>query len=143
MHRYNMKKRKKVVVFGIFDGVHDGHRDLFRQAKEYGDELVVIVGRDSASLKWKSKKPVHSEEERLSFVLQEQYVDRAVLGDEEQSTYGVLSRVHPDYICFGYDQGMLKKDLECWLEQEKSIIPCVVLKPYKETLFHTSLMVKK
>ena len=138
-----MGKKKRVIVFGIFDGVHDGHRDLFRQAKEYGDELVVIVGRDSASLLWKNKKPRYSEEERLTFVLKERYVDRAVLGDEERSTYGALSKIHPDCICFGYDQGMLKKDLECWLEREKSMIPCVVLKPYKETVFHTSLLGKK
>ena len=56
--------KKRVVVFGIFDGVHEGHRSLFRQAKKHGDELVVIVGRDSASLKWKGKRPKHLEETR-------------------------------------------------------------------------------
>ena len=58
---FNMRKR--VVVFGIFDGIHEGHRDFFRQAKEHGDELVVIVGRDSASLKWKGKQPKGRQQE--------------------------------------------------------------------------------
>lgn len=138
-----MGKKKRVVIFGIFDGVHDGHRDVFRQAKEHGDELVVIVGRDSASLRWKNKKPRYSEEIRLSLILKEEHVNQAVLGDEDQSTYGVLDRVHPDCICFGYDQDALKKDLERWLKREKRAIPCVVLKPYKETVFHTSLLRKK
>lgn len=138
-----MSKKKTVVVFGIFDGIHDGHRDLFRQAKEHGDELVVIVGRDSASLRWKGKNPMYTEETRLKLVAKEEHVDQAMLGDEDQSTYGVLDRVQPDIICLGYDQDALKKDLELWLWREKHAIPCVVLKPYKETVFHTSLLRKK
>lgn len=140
MHRYNMKK---VVVFGIFDGIHDGHRDLFRQAKKHGDELVVIVGRDSASVQWKGKKPVYSEETRLHLVLKEERVDQAVLGDQEQQTYGVLQGLAPDVICLGYDQDMLKKDLQDWLKREKRSIPCVVLKPYKGSVLHASLLRQK
>lgn len=138
-----MRKKKRVVVFGIFDGVHEGHRSLFRQAKERGDELIVIVGRDSASLKWKGKESRYSEQERLTLVLKEQYVDNAVLGDQEQSTYKVLKSLNPDLICLGYDQAMLLKDLKLWLEQEKRIIPCVVLKPYRGSVLHTSLLRKK
>ena len=47
--------KKRVVVFGIFDGVHEGHRSLFAQALRQAQgkakedvELIVIVGRDSA-----------------------------------------------------------------------------------------------
>lgn len=145
-----MRKKKRAIVFGIFDGIHDGHRDLFSQALRVASgqakekvELVVIVGRDSASLKWKGKKPQYSQETRLSLVAKEKQVDRAVLGDEEQSTYDVIHKVSPDFICFGYDQEMLKKDLELWLEREELTIPCIVLRPYKETLLHTSLLRKK
>lgn len=138
-----MEKKKRVAVFGIFDGIHDGHRSLFHQARKHGDELIVIVGRDSSSVQWKGKKPRYSEETRLSLVLKEKYVDHAVLGDEDQSTYGVLSRVNPDCICLGYDQNMLRKDVERWLEQEKRTIPCVTLQPYKETVFHTSFLRRK
>ena len=38
---------KKVLVFGTFDGLHEGHKDFLRQAKQYGDHLTVVVGRDS------------------------------------------------------------------------------------------------
>ena len=34
------------MLFGTFDGLHEGHFDLFRQAKKYGDYLVVVVARD-------------------------------------------------------------------------------------------------
>ena len=86
---------------------------------------------------------MHSEEDRLSLVLKEQYVDNAVLGDEEQSTYKVVQDLNPDLICLGYDQEVLGEDLKLWFEREKRTIPCVVLQPYKETVFHTSLLREK
>jgi FAD synthetase len=133
-----MRKRKRVVVFGIFDGIHDGHRDLFRQAKEQGDELVVIVGRDSASLRWKRKKPKYSQETRLSLVSREVQVDQAVLGDEEQSTYRVLGELQPDVICLGYDQEALAGDLESWLQSNGKSTPLILLKPFGPETFHNS-----
>ena len=48
------------MVFGAFDGLHPGHLDFFRQAKEYGDTLVVSVGTDKNVEKIKGKKPQNS-----------------------------------------------------------------------------------
>ena len=130
--------KKRVVVFGIFDGVHEGHRSLFLQAKEYGDELIVIVGRDSASLKWKGKKPKHSQQTRLSLVMKEEEVSDAVLGDEEQSSYKVLENLHPDVVCLGYDQDVLAQDLRLWLKKAGREIPIYILKPHDPHINHTS-----
>ena len=126
-------------MFGTFDGVHEGHRSLFAQALQYGDELIVIVGRDSASLQWKGKKPRHPEKTRLSLVLQEELVDKAVLGDKEQSSYRALEELNPDVICLGYDQHALRQDLEAWQKRQGSAIPLVVLKPSNPDILHTSL----
>ena len=123
--------KKRVVVFGIFDGVHEGHRSLFRQAKKHGDELVVIVGRDSASLKWKGKRPKHLEETRRDLVSKEERVDQTVLGDEEQSSYKVVEELNPDIICLGYDQNALEQDLRTWLSQREWNIPLIRLQPYQ------------
>ena len=62
-------KKSQVVVFGIFDGVHEGHRDFFQQAREYGDALMVILGRDSSARSLKSRAPRYSEEERIKLEL--------------------------------------------------------------------------
>lgn len=128
--------KKRVVIFGIFDGVHDGHQSLFSQAKEYGDELVVIVGRDSASLRLKGKKPKHPEETRRDLVSKEELVDEAVLGDEKQSSYKMLENLQPDVICFGYDQDKLELDLKKWMEERKRIIPLyrIVRHPMSHTV---------
>ena len=34
------------MVFGAFDCLHPGHLDFFKQAKKYGDYLIVSVGTD-------------------------------------------------------------------------------------------------
>jgi FAD synthetase len=138
-----MRKRKRVVIFGIFDGVHAGHRSLFRQARKYGDDLIVIVGRDSASLRWKGKNPMYSQETRLSLVVKEKWVDQAVLGDEEQSIYRVLEELQPDVICLGYDQEALAVDLKLWLQMHNKNTPAILLKPFKPNTHHTSLLKKK
>lgn len=145
----------RVVVFGIFDGVHDGHRSLFHQAKKHGDELVAIVGRDEICMHLKNKKPRYSETERLELVAKEPLVDQAVLGDQELSTYSVLIQLQPDVICLGYDQQELEQDLKTWLKtpafalstslgasagRHNKKISLHRLKPYKPEKFHNSLV---
>lgn len=115
--------KRKVMVFGIFDGVHEGHRFLFDQAKKHGDELIVVVGRDSYVREFKRKEPKHLEEDRLEMVASEPLVDRAVLSDEVPSTYGVIEKTRPDVICLGYDQDGLEQDLRSWMKKTEVSIP--------------------
>lgn len=115
-------KGKHVVVFGIFDGLHEGHRDFFRQARVYGNELVAIVGRDAIALLLKNKTPRYSQEERVRMVFKEPLVAKAVLGDKELSTYNVLEKINPNVICIGYDQQKLFEDITKWVQKTKKRI---------------------
>ena len=109
---------KKVLVFGIFNGVHKGHVSFFRHAKKHGDFLIVAVGQASASRKFKNKIPKFSLKDRIKFVREIKYVDRAIPGDIEQGTYKVIIREKPDIICLGWDQQELGKDLRRWLKEK-------------------------
>lgn len=106
---------KVVMVFGAFDGLHPGHLDFFRQAKEHGDSLVVSVGRDRNVEKIKHKKTLFSEAERLDIVGELKIVDNAVLGAEEDF-FEHIKQHAPDVICLGYDQWasdvMVRKELD-------------------------------
>jgi len=135
-----MESKTRVVVFGIFDGVHDGHRDFFRQARQYGDELIAIVGRDEIAITLKGKKSKHSEVERLAMLKQEKLVDDAILGDRKLSTYTVLVRCNPDVVCLGYDQGELEADLQHWIIERDKKIELHRAKPYQEEDLHNSLL---
>jgi FAD synthetase len=97
--------KMKVMVFGAFDGLHPGHFDFFRQAKKYGNFLVVSVGLDKNVKKFKGKKPLFREGERLDLVRNCRLVDKAVLGDrEEKDFFNHIKKEEPRVICLGYDQ---------------------------------------
>ena len=63
------KDKKIVFCIGVFDMTHVGHILFFEGCKEYGDILVVGVGRDSFIKKYKSvQRPILNEKIRLKTV---------------------------------------------------------------------------
>ena len=125
------------MVFGTFDYLHEGHKDFFRQAKEYGDELVVVVARDETVEKLKKRKPDHDEETRLFRVVEQELVDKAILGNPGDK-YQVIEDEKPDVLCFGYDQKSYNVNIE--VELAKRNLPCkiVQLKPFQPEKFKSS-----
>ncbi len=89
-----------VLVVGVFDGVHEGHKDMLRQARAYGDRLVAVIATD-ANVRAYKRRPVHGQEERKGLLAP--YVDEAVIGTENDFLAPLLS-IRPDVICLGYDQ---------------------------------------
>lgn len=130
---------KKVLVFGTFDGVHDGHRAFLRQAREYGDYLIAAVAQDGVVAQLKKRTPRRDLEERMGNVQDEALADRVVAGDPEIGTYDVVKRYRPDVIALGYDQAALKKDIENHLQDFGWHVEIVVLAPHKPEKYHTSL----
>ncbi len=129
------------MVFGVFDGLHPGHRDFLRQAGRFGKKPTVVVARDSAVCKLKNKRPHWGERIRLRAVRKIKGVGRAVLGDETQSSYSVIKKFKPDIICLGYDQKRLEKDLRS--KMRRRLIPAirtVRLKAFKPRRFKTSIL---
>lgn len=106
----------RVMVAGTFDFLHPGHLDLFRQARELGDELVVVVARDASVEKAKGRKAVFSEIERLEMVASVRYVDSARLGNPGP-WFDVLREVRPDVLLLGYDQQVDEAALKAFLQR--------------------------
>ena len=91
---------KKVMAFGSFDILHKGHESYLKEAKSYGDYLVVIVARNKNIEKFKGRKPKHNEGYRLKEVRKLEFVDEAVLGSKN-NLFDVLMEFKPDVICIG------------------------------------------
>jgi FAD synthetase len=138
----NLMKRKKVLVFGTFDGLHKGHLNFFKQARKFGDYLVVVVGRDSTIKKVKGRLPKFSEQERLKRVRRNKLVNEAHLGNQ-RSYYKKIKETKPQIICLGYDQTSFTENLEKEIEKFKMKIEIVRLKPYQPKKYKSSLLNKK
>jgi FAD synthetase len=119
----------RVLATGTFDILHPGHVLYLRKAKELGDELYVIVSRDSM-VQHKSK-PILPEQQRLQVVQALEMVDHAELGSE-RDIFEPLTLIKPDIIALGFDQyfdvNTLQEDLE------KRHIPSKVIRlPYHDS----------
>ncbi len=108
---------------GTFDILHPGHLDYFRQAKQFGDYLIVVVARDSNALK-EGKKLQFGEKERLEKVTAQTMVDKAVLGNEGDKLK-IVEQEKPDVICLGYDQNVKEEKLKELLAK-RGVFPRVI-----------------
>lgn len=122
----------KVLVFGAFDGLHPGHLDFFKQAKEFGETLIVSVGTDKNVEKIKGKKPLFNQEERMNLVSHLDIVDQTVIG-HESNFYKHIAEIAPDVICLGYDQWAVEDEVKAGL-RAVGLSGCRVvrLKPFDE-----------
>ncbi|MBP2029776.1 FAD synthetase [Methanohalophilus levihalophilus] len=91
----------RVLATGTFDLLHPGHLFFLEEAKKLGDELYVIVARDS-KIEHKPK-PIIPEEQRVRMITALKVVDYAILGSEGDM-FEPLEEIQPDIIALGHDQ---------------------------------------
>ncbi len=99
----------RVLATGTFDILHPGHILYLSEAKALGDELYVIVARESM-IKHKPK-PVIPQEQRLAMVQALHIVDKAMLGSEKDM-FEPLREIKPDIIALGRNQFFNEKELD-------------------------------
>ena len=102
----------RVLATGTFDLLHPGHLLYLSRARALGDELYVIVARDSM-IKHKPK-PIVPEKQRLTMVRALRMVDAAMLGSETDM-FLPLQEIKPDIVALGKNQFFNEKELEAKL----------------------------
>jgi len=127
---------KKVIVFGTFDIVHPGHIHMLKEAREYGDYLVVIIARDDTVYSVKGRKPKNNEEQRLRDIKDLNIADNVRLGRIDDK-YEVIVEEKPDIVALGYDQKEFVDNLAKAVEPHVQIVR---LAPYMPEKYKSSLM---
>lgn len=130
----------RVMVFGTFDMIHEGHEDFFRQARALAPDsfLIVSVARDAVVERIKGFTPRKSENERRDMVAAHSFVDEAVIGDEVGYIEHIRANL-PDIIALGYDQsGEYVENLEKDLKAGDLSVRIVRLAAYKPEIYKTS-----
>ncbi len=104
----------RVMASGVFDIIHPGHISYLRQAKSFGDELVVVIACDDTVRRHKHE-PITPDYMRARIIGELKPVDRAVVGGTG-SIFDTVREIKPDVIVLGFDQNFdeekLAEDLE-------------------------------
>lgn len=103
---------KKVMIFGVFDGIHKGHRDFFREAKTYGDYLIAVVAQDHIAEHLYGKPPTVNFADRFAHLEREDEVNQIVIGEPTTSITNLVKRHHPDAVVLSDRQNLILEDLE-------------------------------
>lgn len=89
---------KKVYTCFCTDVIHDGHLNILKKAKEYG-EVIVGVLADEAMIRY-NRFPTISLEERIEIVKNTGLADRVIVQDTIMYD-GVIAKEKPDYVIHG------------------------------------------
>ncbi len=121
--------------FGTFDNIHPGHMDFFRQLRNLGDKVYVVVARDKNVERIKCRPPKRKERERFEELKKRKLADRILMGNKD-NFYQCIIDHEPNVIGLGYDQ---KADIKT-LKQKFPHLEVVRLKPYKPEKYKSSLL---
>jgi ethanolamine-phosphate cytidylyltransferase len=113
MMRESEKSTIKVWVDGCFDGLHYGHLNALRQAKEMGDYLIVGIHSDKDILLRKGKT-VFGEDERYEAVLACKWVDEICRGSDYTTQLEDLEKYECDFCVHGDDITTTEDGKDCY-----------------------------
>lgn len=136
----------RVMVFGTFDNLHPGHLDYFSQAHLLGEELIVIIARDSNVLKLKGRPALENERRRLQKVREAlEFLgmgDQVILGDSDDFYAGVR-KYQPAVIALGYDQVVNIKELKAEIRRTGFFCRIVRLKSFRPDKYKSSYCLRE
>ncbi len=133
----------RIMVFGTFDILHEGHLDFFKQARAlvHNPHLIVSIARTSSVARIKGRASQRTEDERRALVERHNLVDEVVLGDVEGYINHIVASA-PDIIALGYDQdGEYVENLGKDLQAAGLAIQIERLRPFKPDIYKTSKLI--
>lgn len=106
-----MKTKKKIIglIHGVFDVIHIGHINYFKEAKNKVDKLIVSVTSDRFVNKGPGK-PIFNLNKRINVLNSIKYIDEVIESDYPTAIQNI-KKIKPDLYIKGKDYKNLKKDL--------------------------------
>lgn len=133
---------KKVMLFGVFDGLHEGHKALLKEAHKYGEYVIVVVAQDHIVEHLKGHQPKFDVADRIAHLEAEDGVDEVVIGDRELSTWEVAKKYRPDVILFGYDQDVLRENFLSHVKTFDFHPETYIAREFESQIFHSKFLNK-
>ena len=93
---------KRVLTYGTFDLLHEGHINLLKRARELGDYLVVAVSTEEFN-NIKNKKSYYPYEIRKKMLEAIRYVDLVIPENNWEQKIDDIKEYHIDIVVMGAD----------------------------------------
>lgn len=95
--------KKIVFTNGCYDIIHAGHISSFKQAKSFGDVLIVGLNSDASVKRLKgASRPIVSQENRAKLLVALEAVDYVIIF-EDDTPQKLIETIHPDVLVKGKD----------------------------------------
>lgn len=94
---------KKVITYGTYDLLHQGHINILRKAKELGDYLIVGVTSDSFDKERGKLNVINNVLERVEAVKATGYADEVIIEDYVGQKIDDIQRYNVDIFAIGSD----------------------------------------
>jgi len=102
----NIKKcigKKIIFTNGVYDLLHLGHIQYLREAKEYGDELLVAINSDNSVGQLKGEnRPIICQNQRAEILSSLEFVDFVTIFNE-LTPINLIKLIKPDFLIKGSD----------------------------------------
>ncbi|MEK6917332.1 MAG: adenylyltransferase/cytidyltransferase family protein [Nanoarchaeota archaeon] len=96
---------KKVLCFGTFDILHEGHKKFLIDAKKQGDFLIANVISDKAVLENKKIKPINNQRKRALNLKKLNIANKIIaVSDDNTKNFLLIKNINSKVIAIGYDQ---------------------------------------
>lgn len=132
--------KHSVMVFGVFDGLHEGHRAFLKDAKQCGDYLIVVLAQDHIVEHLKGRLPRLDLSDRFEHLRRADHVDAVLVGDSEPNSWNVLDLHRPHVVALGYDQELLKAELEKYFKHADWQAELKIMKSHEAEKFHSGII---
>jgi cytidyltransferase-like protein len=124
------------MVFGVFDGLHPGHRYFLDAASKQCETLVVVVALSEIVMLIKKHAPRFDFDERVKCIQNFNPKLSVVPSDKTIGTWEVFKKYSPDVVFLGHDQTALA----CALDNTQ--MPYVILDAHHPEKFKSSILHK-
>ena len=94
---------KKVITYGTYDLLHQGHINLLRRAKELGDWLIVGVTTDNFDLERGKMNTCNNVMERIEAVKATGYADQIIIEEYKGQKIDDIQKYGVDIFAIGSD----------------------------------------
>jgi glycerol-3-phosphate cytidylyltransferase len=94
---------KKVITYGTYDLLHQGHINLLRRAKELGDWLIVGVTTDNFDLERGKMNTCNNVMERIEAVKSTGYADQIIIEEYKGQKIDDIQKYGVDIFAIGSD----------------------------------------